>query len=801
MRSRKRAAVGPQSSESASFSASSASSSLRARAPARCRSRSAKCEPRRRLNASRALENRFHSSSSVLRSMPRTVRHSSRIALKRSPACFHCVASAASVSASAASASLRATAATRAASRSARWAPTACSACTTSPSSRAASPATSPTTWASARPSRRARALPSVCLGSAPPADSRLASSSASVSTSSKRRAKWARPSAGSPACQEPTDPLTVRGADVDRAVGVDPAPPLGVQGRRRHGMSGRGRRRCRDRVRRLGRVRRLVRMCRGGTRRHGVELVVAARFDARSGVRRRGPRTRVLGDARPVRRGRARRGHVCRCRVRRGQVGRRRYGRRFRWGRARRGQVGRRRCSRRFRRGRVCRGQVSRGRCCRGFRTVLVCGVEPSAVRLRARVLLRHGRLPPPARHDGGRPAAAGPRSAGRRRSMRTVATWDSNSSAPGPKQLRAARRTERWFCRDEPTTPLPSFCDLPGGRSAAAGRRGRAHRDGQVRPRRRARRGPGRGGRQRGRDGPLPGDGRRHGQARAPPSAPAFRTTCSMSWTSTETASVAAYQRAARRGRRGPARRGRTPVLVGARGLYVQAVVDDLEFPGTDPVLRAELEAELGRRRTGGTAHPPGRRRPRRRGGGAAEQRAPDRAGAGGRGAHRPPVPGPTRDGGPPRYGAVLLGVDRPTGELDERVARRVARMFACGLVDGDPRAARPRPGARAAPPPGRSATSRSRPPRRRARGGTRRGRSGHGARHPAVRPPAAVLVPPRPPHRLARPGRAGPARRALVVRDSGRWPAMTPESFTKGHGTENDFVVLPDPDGRST
>ena len=29
------------------------------------------------------------------------------------------------------------------------------------------------------------------------------------------------------------------------------------------------------------------------------------------------------------------------------------------------------------------------------------------------------------------------------------------------------------------------------------------------------------------------------------------------------------------------------------------------------------------------------------------------------------------------------MLLGVDRPTGELDERVARRVARMFACGLV----------------------------------------------------------------------------------------------------------------------
>ena len=34
-------------------------------------------------------------------------------------------------------------------------------------------------------------------------------------------------------------------------------------------------------------------------------------------------------------------------------------------------------------------------------------------------------------------------------------------------------------------------------------------------------------------------------------------------------------------------------------------------------------------------------------------------------------------------PRFGAVLLGVDRPTAELDARIARRVARMFAAGLV----------------------------------------------------------------------------------------------------------------------
>lgn len=39
----------------------------------------------------------------------------------------------------------------------------------------------------------------------------------------------------------------------------------------------------------------------------------------------------------------------------------------------------------------------------------------------------------------------------------------------------------------------------------------------------------------------------------------------------------------------------RGRTPLLVGGSGLYVQAVLDDLRFPGTDPAVRARLEADL--------------------------------------------------------------------------------------------------------------------------------------------------------------------------------------------------------------
>jgi tRNA dimethylallyltransferase len=39
----------------------------------------------------------------------------------------------------------------------------------------------------------------------------------------------------------------------------------------------------------------------------------------------------------------------------------------------------------------------------------------------------------------------------------------------------------------------------------------------------------------------------------------------------------------------------RGRTPLLVGGSGLYFRAVVDPLEFPPTDPDVRAALETEF--------------------------------------------------------------------------------------------------------------------------------------------------------------------------------------------------------------
>jgi tRNA dimethylallyltransferase len=64
---------------------------------------------------------------------------------------------------------------------------------------------------------------------------------------------------------------------------------------------------------------------------------------------------------------------------------------------------------------------------------------------------------------------------------------------------------------------------------------------------------------------------------------------------WPVTETASVSEYQRLAREAIDDIAARGKLPILVGGSGLYVRAALDNLEFPGTDPDVRARLETEL--------------------------------------------------------------------------------------------------------------------------------------------------------------------------------------------------------------
>ncbi|MFY1669308.1 tRNA (adenosine(37)-N6)-dimethylallyltransferase MiaA [Plantactinospora sp. WMMB334] len=151
---------------------------------------------------------------------------------------------------------------------------------------------------------------------------------------------------------------------------------------------------------------------------------------------------------------------------------------------------------------------------------------------------------------------------------------------------------------------------------------------------------------------------------------------------WAVTEPASVAAYQALARAAVDDILARGRVPVLVGGSGLYVRAVLDEFEFPGTDPVVRARLEEELA---VSGPA--PLHARLRAVDPVAAESILPSNGRRIVRALEVIELTGAPFTASLPRpspyYDAVQIGVDRETAELDERIAVRVERMWAAGLV----------------------------------------------------------------------------------------------------------------------
>ena len=64
---------------------------------------------------------------------------------------------------------------------------------------------------------------------------------------------------------------------------------------------------------------------------------------------------------------------------------------------------------------------------------------------------------------------------------------------------------------------------------------------------------------------------------------------------WDVRDEANVAAYQQLARTAFQAVRDGGAVPVLVGGSGLYVRAALDRLDFPGTDPGVRARLENDL--------------------------------------------------------------------------------------------------------------------------------------------------------------------------------------------------------------
>lgn len=61
------------------------------------------------------------------------------------------------------------------------------------------------------------------------------------------------------------------------------------------------------------------------------------------------------------------------------------------------------------------------------------------------------------------------------------------------------------------------------------------------------------------------------------------------------TQDANVAWFQEKARETITQIHERGKSAVIVGGTGLYIKAILDELNFPDTDPVVRAELELEF--------------------------------------------------------------------------------------------------------------------------------------------------------------------------------------------------------------
>ncbi|PCC49985.1 tRNA (adenosine(37)-N6)-dimethylallyltransferase MiaA [Brevibacterium aurantiacum] len=70
-------------------------------------------------------------------------------------------------------------------------------------------------------------------------------------------------------------------------------------------------------------------------------------------------------------------------------------------------------------------------------------------------------------------------------------------------------------------------------------------------------------------------------------------------------EEANVQTFQRQAREAIADIRTRGKRPILVGGSGLYVRAATDLMEFPGTDPDVRARIESEVEADRWGRHRH----------------------------------------------------------------------------------------------------------------------------------------------------------------------------------------------------
>jgi tRNA dimethylallyltransferase len=152
---------------------------------------------------------------------------------------------------------------------------------------------------------------------------------------------------------------------------------------------------------------------------------------------------------------------------------------------------------------------------------------------------------------------------------------------------------------------------------------------------------------------------------------------------WDVREPANVAGFQDLARRTFTELAAQGTRVVLVGGSGLYVRGALDDLDFPGTDPAVRARLEGELAADGPAAlharlaTVDPA-----------AATAILPSNGRRLVRALEVVEVTGRPFTAVLPDYRyavpAVQVGIEVPRDELDARLEQRVDRMWERGLVD---------------------------------------------------------------------------------------------------------------------
>jgi tRNA dimethylallyltransferase len=152
---------------------------------------------------------------------------------------------------------------------------------------------------------------------------------------------------------------------------------------------------------------------------------------------------------------------------------------------------------------------------------------------------------------------------------------------------------------------------------------------------------------------------------------------------WPVTHPVSVVEYRERARAVIDDCLARRVVPVVVGGSGLYVQAALDELDFPGTDPAVRARLEQELAAQGSGAMHRrlaeaDPDAARAILPGNGRRIVRALEVIEITGR-PFAATLPAPVD-----RYPRTIrIGLSPQDADLDERIDARVDRMWEAGLV----------------------------------------------------------------------------------------------------------------------